>query len=100
MKYHFIHALVLTPFESSLTPLDWEILSAQDYPLHALYCEELSALLFLSDNQKNDCTNLLSFLKETFKILNIPAEWEQQIIIMSDDENEFDAQDVLKHFSH
>jgi hypothetical protein len=100
MKYHFIHALVVTRFESSLTSLDWETLSAQDYPLHAFYCKELGALLFHSDNQKNDCTNMISFLKETFKILNIPAEWEQQIIIMSDDENEYDAQDVLKHFNH
>ena len=99
MKYHFIHALVLTPFEASLTPLDWEVLAAQDYPIHALYCKELGALLFLSDNQKNDCSNLLSFLQETFKILNVPAEWEKQIIIMSDDENEYDAQDVLKHFN-
>lgn len=100
MKYHFSHALVITHFESSLTPLDWETLSAQDYPLHALYCEELGALLFLSDNQKNDCTELISFLKETFKILSIPAEWENKIIIMSENENEYDAQDVLKHFSH
>ena len=100
MKYHFIHALVVTPFESSLTPLDWETLSAQDYSLHALYCEELGALLFHSDNRKNDCTEMISFLKQTFEILGIPAVYEQQIIIMSDDENEYDAQDVLKHFSH
>ena len=100
MKYHFIHALVVTPFESSLTPLDWEALSAQDYPLHALYCKESGALLFHSDNQKNDCANMISFLKETLKILSIPAEWENKIIIMSDDENEYSAQDVLKHFSH
>ena len=100
MKYHFIHALVVTQFESSLTPLNWETLSAQDYPLHALYCEELGARLFHSDNQKNDCTNMISFLKETLKILSIPAEWENKIIIMSDDENEYSAQDVLKHFSH
>ena len=100
MKYHFIHALVVTQFESSLTPLDWETLSAQDYPLHTLYCEELGALLFHSNNQKNDCSNMISFLKETFKILNIPVEWKNKIIIMSDDENEYSAQDVLKHFSH
>ena len=100
MKYHFIHALVVTQFESSLTPLDWETLSAQDYPLYALYCEELGALLFHSDNQKNDCANMISFLKETLKILSIPVEWENKIIIMSDDENEYNAQDVLKHFSH
>lgn len=100
MKYHFIHALVITPFEASLTPIDWETLSAQDYPLHALYCEELGALLFHSDNRKNDCTEMISFLKETFEILGIPAVYEQQIIIMSDGENEYDAQDVLKHFSH
>ena len=99
MKYHFIHALVVTQFESSLTTLDWEILSAQDYPLHALYCEELGALLFHSDNRKNDCTEMISFLKETFKILNIPAEYENKIKIMSEDENEYSAQDVLKHFN-
>lgn len=100
MKYHFIHALVVTQFEASLTPLDWETLSAQDYPLHALYCKEENCLIFLSDNQKNDCTNMISFLNETFKILSIPAEWENKIIVMSDDENEYNAQDVLKHFSH
>ena len=100
MKYHFIHALVVTPFESSLTSLDWETLSAQDYSLHALYCEGLGALLFHSDNQKNDCSKMISFLKETLKILSIPVEWENKIIIMSDDENEYNAQDVLKHFSH
>ena len=100
MKYHFIHALVVTQFESSLSSLDWDTLLAQDYPLHALYCEELGALLLHSDNQKNDCTEMISFLKETFKILSIPAEWKNKIIIMSDDECEYDAQDVLKHFSH
>ena len=100
MKYHFIHALVITPFESSLNPIDWETLSAQDYPLHALYCGELGALLFHSDNQKSDCAEMISFLKQTFEILGIPAQFEQQIIIMNDAENEYDAQDVLKHFSH
>ena len=100
MKYHFIHALVITPFESSLNPIDWETLSAQDYPLHALYCEELGALLFHSDNQKSDCAEMISFLKQTFEILGVPAQFKQQIIIMNDDENEYDAQDVLKHFSH
>lgn len=100
MEYHFIHALVLTQFESTLTPLDWDTVSVQDYPVHALYCEELGALLFLSDNQKNDCAEMISFLNETFKILSIPVKWEKQILIMSDDENEYNAQDVLKHFSH
>lgn len=41
MRYHFTHALVLTPFESTLTQLDWETVVAQDYPVHVLYCEEL-----------------------------------------------------------
>lgn len=100
MKYHFIHALVITQFESTLTSNDWKTLSAQDYPIHALYNKELGALLFYSDSQKNDCTNMISFLKQTFEILGIPAEFEQQIIILRDDENEYNAQDVLKHFGH
>lgn len=100
MKYHFIHALVLTQFESSLTPLNWETLSAQDYPLHALYCEELGALLFHSDNQKNDCVKEISKIFNLLKKLNIQFSQEQQILIMSDDENEYDERDVLKHFNH
>lgn len=100
MKYHFIHALVVTPFESSLTPLDWETLSTQDYPLHALYCEESSALVFHSDNQKNDCAKEISKIYNLLEKLNIEFSQQQQIIIMSDGENEYNAQDVLKHFSH
>lgn len=100
MKYHFIHALVLTPFESSLTPLDWDTISAQDYPVHALYCKELRDLIFLSNNQKSDCTEMISFLNKTFEILGISAQYEKQIIILSDDENAMEAQDVLKHFNY
>lgn len=55
MKYHITHALVLTPFESTLTQLDWETVVAQDYPVHVLYCEELQCILFHSDNQHADC---------------------------------------------
>ena len=100
MKYHFIHALVLTPFESSLNPLEWGILVQQDYPIHALYCQEVGNLIFHSDNQKCDCMNEVSKIKQTLEILGIPALYEQQIIILRDDENEYCAQDVLKHFSH
>jgi len=100
MKYSFIHALVLTPFESTLTALDWDTVVSQDYSIHVLYCKELGALLFHSDNQKSECTDMISFLKQTFEILGIPAQFEQQIIILRDDENEYDAQDILKHFSH
>lgn len=100
MKYDFVHALVLTPFEASLTSTDWETVVAQDYPIHALYCQTTKQLIFLSDNQKNDCSNMISFLKQTFEILGIPAQYEQQIIILSDEENALSAQDVLKHFSH
>lgn len=100
MKYHFIHALVLTPFESSLTPLDWDTVSAQDYPIHALYCEESGALLFHSNNQKIDCMDEISKIYNLLEKLNIQFFHKQQIIILRDDENEYDAQDVLKHFSH
>jgi hypothetical protein len=55
MEYTLIHALVLTPFESTLTQLDWETVAAQDYPVHVLYCKELQCILFHSDNQQSDC---------------------------------------------
>ena len=100
MKYHFIHALVLTSFEASLTSLDWNTISSQDYPIHALYCEELGALLFHSDNQKDDCAKEISKIQNLLTRLGNEIVLSKQIIILRDDENEYNAQDVLKHFSH
>ena len=100
MEYHFIHALVVTPFESSLTPLDWDTLAQQDYPIHVLYCSNLGKIVFQSDNQKFACADFISFFKQSLEILSIPALYEQQIIILREDENEYSAADVMKHFSH
>ena len=55
MEFNFIYALVLTPFEASLTPLNWKNLSEQDYPIHVLYSKEQNRIIFHSDNQKCDC---------------------------------------------
>ena len=100
MELHLTHALILTQFEDSLNRREWSLLSAQDYPLHALYCEESRALLFHSDNQKNDCAKELSKIYNLLEKLNIQFSLQKQIIILRDDENEYDAEDVLKHFNH
>ena len=99
MELHLIHALVLTQFESSLAPLDWALLEQEDYPLHALYCLESRALLFHSDNQKSDCANEISKIIKTLEICGIPVVYGQQIIILREDENCYEAQDVLKHLN-
>ena len=76
MKYHFTHALVLTPFESTLTQLDWETVVAQDYPVHVLYCEELQCMLFHSDNQHTDC------IKEIKNIIDVSRFGARGMLIM------------------
>ena len=60
MMYHLVHALILTPFEALLTPLEWNTVAAQDYPMHVLYCKELNRVLFHSDPIKNDCMKQIS----------------------------------------
>lgn len=100
MKYHFIHALVLTPFESSLTSRQWDEVVAQDYPIHALYCKDLNRIIFQSDNQKCNCLEKISEICSLLENLEIELFLEQQIIILENDENEYSAQDVLKHFNH
>lgn len=99
MKYTFIHALVITPFESSLTPLDWDILAAQDYPIHVLYCKELNRIIFHSNNQKSDCANEISKICDLLTRLENSITLHKQIIVLNDDENEYCTYDVLKHFN-
>jgi len=98
MEYHLIHALVLTPFESSLVPLEWEAVAATDFAVHALFCKESARLLFHSDGTKNDCAEEISKVISTIQNLGNCAEIERTIIILEKDENEYNAQDVIKHF--
>ncbi len=98
MGLHLVHALVLTPFESTLSALDWETVGAQDYPIHFLYCKDTGATLFHSDNQKSNCAEEIS------KIINLLAKTtdkltvDKQIIVLRENECEYCAKDVLKHF--
>ena len=99
MKLHLTHALVLTQFEDSLNPREWALLSAQDYPIHALYCHDSRNLLFHSDNQKSNCSDEISKIIKTLENCNIQLIHDKQIIILRDDENEYSAEDVKKHFN-
>lgn len=98
MGLHLVHALVLTPFESTLSALDWETVGAQDYSIHFLYCKDTGATLFHSDNQKSNCAEEIS------KIINLLAKTtdkltvDKQIIVLRENECEYCAKDVLKHF--
>ena len=98
MEYHLIHALVLTPFESSLAPLEWEEIATTDFAVHALFCEESAQLLFHSDSLKNDCANEISKIKQTLEKTNNRVALIKQIIILGDNEDSYNAQDVIKHF--
>ena len=99
MKLHLTHALVLTQFEDSLNSREWALLSAQDYPIHALYCHDSRNLLFHSDNQKSNCSEEISKIIKMLELCNIQLIHDKQIIILRDDENEYCAEDVKKHFN-
>lgn len=97
MELHFTHALVLTPFESSLVPLQWDAVAAQDFVVHLLYCNTSKSVLFHSDNQKFDCMERVSNFYEMLAKSVIQFTDEQQIIILREDESEYNAEDILKH---
>ena len=98
MEYHLIHALVLTPFESSLPAKTWEEIAATDYPIHALYCKESRRILFHSDGLKNNCAEEIAKIQQTLELTNNRVVLHKQIIILEDNECEYCAQDVIKHF--
>lgn len=97
MELHLTHALVLTQFESTLSPREWSLLVAEDYPLHALYCHDSRNLLFYSDNQKSDCAEEISKIIKSLELCSITCSISNEIIVLREDENCYEAQDVLKH---
>lgn len=98
MEYHLIHALVLTPFESSLVNLTVEEVLNQDFTVHALYCHETKNLLFHSDYQKSEPIEEISKIVRILQMTGNCVKIDKQILILENDENEYCANDVIKHF--
>ena len=98
MELHLVHALALTPFEATLTELDWETVAAQDYATHILYCRETKTILFHSNTQKCDPFEEISKIEKIFANCLIPVHKSQMIFVLEEGENEMCAEDVKKHF--
>lgn len=98
MELHLIHALVLTPFESSLVNLTVEEVLKQDFTVHALYCHETKNLLFHSDYQKSEPLEEISKIVRILQMTGNCVKIDKQILILENDENEYCANDVIKHF--
>lgn len=100
MELKLTHAVVLTQFESTLTPLDFDTISAQDYVVHVIYNQVTNSLVFLSSPQKFDGLEQSIKIRELMDNLLIPVHWDKTILIMGENENEYDAQSILRHLSH
>lgn len=98
MELHLTHALVLTPFESSLVNLTVEEVLKQDFTVHALYCHETKNLLFHSDYQKSEPLEEISKIVRILQMTGNCVKIDKQILILENDENEYCANDVIKHF--
>ena len=99
MELQLTHALILTQFESTLTPLDFETVVQQDYAVHAVINRATKSICFLSEPQKFDGYEYFIKFKQMIENLHIPVNWETTILVVSDDECEYDAEDVKKHFN-
>ena len=54
-------------------------------------------VIFHSDSRDFDCTERVSFLFETLSKIGTEFAYGQQIVILRDDESEYNAEDVLRH---
>ncbi len=99
MELHLTHALVLTQFESTFTPLDFDTIAQQDYAVHVVYNQVTKSLVFLSEPQKFDGYEQVIKFKQMLRNLSIPVNWERKIIIVSENECEYCAEDVKKYFN-
>ena len=97
MVLHFTYALILTPFEASLFPTDWDFVIQEDFPIHVLYCQETKQILFHSDNQKTDCDKEVSKIKILLEKIGICAIYQNKVLVLKDGENEYSVKDVMHH---
>lgn len=97
MALHFIYALVLTQFESSLIPLDWGAVVQEDFPVHVLYCQETKEIVYHNDTQHAECGMDIQNIKTLLAQIGVEAIYDQQVIVLTDGENERCGRDVKNH---
>ena len=97
MVLHFIYALVLTQFESSLISLSWDSVIQEDFPIHVLYCQETQEIVYHADTQTADCDRDIQEIKTLLTQIGVQANYEQRIIVLKDGENECCGRDVKNH---
>lgn len=100
MQRNLVHALVITPFEASLVPNNWNAVIREDFPIHVLYCQETEELLFHSSNQKHDCETEITRLCALAQKLGIDITLTQEVIVLGDNQSEYCAEDIRCHFKN
>jgi hypothetical protein len=91
LELHLTYALALTPFEASLTTLDWNEVAAQDYPLHVLYCHETNLIVYQSYSQKNNpCEEILA-IEKILANCSITALIAHKVLVVKENEKEVGA---------
>lgn len=97
MELKLTHALILTQFESTLTPLDFDTVAQQDYAVHVIFNRATKSIGFLSKPKYFEGYEDFIKFQQTLDNLLIPVQWEQIIIIVSDNECEYCIEDVKRH---
>ena len=96
MDIHLVHALILTQFEADLVDAsDWNSVIAQDFTVHALYCQETKQLLFHSDNQKSDPLDKIAEIKDIILKIGNAIEICNTILIVPPTINEYDSKAII-----
>jgi hypothetical protein len=92
---HLVHALILTQFEAELVgALDWNSVIAQDFTVHALYCQETQQLLFHSDNLKSDPLDKIAEIKDIILKIGNAIEDCNTILVVPPTINEYDSEAI------
>lgn len=99
-KMHFIHALVITPFEKAIlgqNANNWLYIANQDYCVHALYSVEQKKILFLGTNLITDTESQINHFLEGFISLHPNTEVTSKIVTLAFGEDELNEQIVANH---
>ena len=99
-KKHFIHALILTPFEEAILGQDiknWEYVAQQDYCVRALYNLEKQKLIFFGTNLTQNITEQIDSFIGGLEALNEPVIIEKKIFVLNFGEDELDKKTVVKY---
>lgn len=84
MDAYLVHALVISPFESTLQAQTFDELMQEDYSIHKVYNAETQEVIFTEVAFEGNPIEKVALIQRTLEVFGITTHWKKVVQIQGE----------------